>query len=193
MPLSRGLVISLGVSALSCTLLFLYFRHRITAVENKVNVMFDLIQKLIKQETSDQYYSQNEAQQQTNVNDPNDDTSESQQDNAMNKNTLIEVSDNEDDDEQYHSDDSMSVTDAEDSEDDERKTISLAGAEQISLKQEDIKKIIVPLTTTSQSADAISLPELEELQDSLDELDDDEETSGEEDTVLTDNVGGKCL
>ena len=44
MVLSRGLVISLGVSALGCTLLFLYFRNKISAVERKVDVMFDLIQ-----------------------------------------------------------------------------------------------------------------------------------------------------
>ena len=44
MVFSRGLVISLGVSALSGTLLFLYFRNRITSVERKVDLMFDLIQ-----------------------------------------------------------------------------------------------------------------------------------------------------
>ena len=44
MVFSRGLVISLGVSALSATLLFLYFRNRISSVEKKVDVMFDLIQ-----------------------------------------------------------------------------------------------------------------------------------------------------
>ena len=44
MVLSRGLVISLGVSALGCTLLFLYFRNKITTIERKVDVMFDLIQ-----------------------------------------------------------------------------------------------------------------------------------------------------
>ena len=44
MVFSRGLVISLGVSALSATLLFLYFRNRISSVERKVDVMFDLIQ-----------------------------------------------------------------------------------------------------------------------------------------------------
>ena len=44
MVFSRGLVTSLGVSALSATLLFLYFRNRITSVERKVDVMFDLIQ-----------------------------------------------------------------------------------------------------------------------------------------------------
>ena len=43
MTFSRGLVISLGVSALGCTLLFLYFRNRMVHIENKVNVMFDYI------------------------------------------------------------------------------------------------------------------------------------------------------
>ena len=44
MVFSRGLVISLGVSALSATLLFLYFRNRMASVERKVDVTFDLIQ-----------------------------------------------------------------------------------------------------------------------------------------------------
>ena len=44
MVFSRGLVISLGVSALSCTLLFLYFRNKITNIESKVNIMMDIIQ-----------------------------------------------------------------------------------------------------------------------------------------------------
>ena len=60
MPLSRGLMISLGVSALGCTLLFLYFRHRMTTIENKVNVMFDLIQNHQPgpEQQPEQYYSQ---------------------------------------------------------------------------------------------------------------------------------------
>ena len=44
MPISRGLVISLGTSVLGCTLLFLYFRNRMSVIERKVDVMFDLIQ-----------------------------------------------------------------------------------------------------------------------------------------------------
>ena len=44
MPISRGLVISLGTSMLGCTILFLYFRNRISQIERKVDVMFDLIQ-----------------------------------------------------------------------------------------------------------------------------------------------------
>ena len=54
MVLSRGLVISLGVSALGCTLLFLYFRNKITAVEKKVDIMFDLIQNHQKQQNQQQ-------------------------------------------------------------------------------------------------------------------------------------------
>ena len=73
MVLSRGLVISLGVSALGCTLLFLYFRHRMTTIENKVNVMFDLIQNHQPgpgQNSPDQYYSQKEVPTQTDENTP---------------------------------------------------------------------------------------------------------------------------
>jgi hypothetical protein len=199
MVLSRGLVISLGVSALGCTLLFLYFRHRMTNIENKVNVMFDLIQNhqpgpeqnSSEQNRPEQYYSQHEVSLQTDVNE-----SELQQDDVSKKNTntLIEVSDNESDadpEEQYHSDDSMSVSDEEDSDDEPRKTISLAHTEQISLNQEDIKKIIVPLTNAGEGPDTNSLPELEELHDSLDELDevDDADTSGEEEEATPDDVG----
>ena len=62
MVLSRGLVISLGVSALGCTLLFLYFRNKISAVERKVDVMFDLIQNH-QQNTTMESHQFNEAAQ----------------------------------------------------------------------------------------------------------------------------------
>ena len=44
MPLSRELVLCVALSALTSTILFLYFRNKFAVVENKVNVMFDLIQ-----------------------------------------------------------------------------------------------------------------------------------------------------
>ena len=70
MVLSRGLVISLGVSALGCTLLFLYFRNKISAVERKVDVMFDLIQNHQQEQQPTmasmnyKYETQNEQQEQ---------------------------------------------------------------------------------------------------------------------------------
>ena len=46
----------------------------------------------------------------------------------------------------------------------------------------------MPLTNTVEATAANSLPELEELQDSLDELEDDDDTSGEEEEASPDNA-----
>ena len=107
MVFSRGLVISLGVSALSATLLFLYFRNRITSVERKVDVMFDLIQ-------SHEQDRQQMAQQHMMMSQRSDPVSSNSgawagEDNEPERN-LIDVSD---DDEEYESDDSREVSDNE--------------------------------------------------------------------------------
>ena len=100
MVLSRGLVISLGVSALGCTLLFLYFRNKISAVERKVDVMFDLIQNHQQQNSMEnrQYnevihekQEQQEQQQQQNIGAWAHDEPEQER-------NLIEVSDEDTDD-----------------------------------------------------------------------------------------------
>ena len=41
----RLLLISLGVTCLACVILFLYFRNRISRMEQKVDLMFQLIQE----------------------------------------------------------------------------------------------------------------------------------------------------
>ena len=58
----RLLLISLGVTCLACVILFLYFRNRISRMEQKVDLMFQLIQeyeqnKIIQNhpQTSNQY------------------------------------------------------------------------------------------------------------------------------------------
>lgn len=43
--ISRGLIISLGITLIASTVLFLYFRNRIGKIEKKVNLMFQLIQE----------------------------------------------------------------------------------------------------------------------------------------------------
>ena len=103
MVFSRGLVISLGVSALSATLLFLYFRNRITSVERKVDVMFDLIQ-------SHEQDRQQMAQQQMMMSQRSAPVSANNgawagEDNEPERN-LIDVSD---DDEEYESDEYKSL------------------------------------------------------------------------------------
>ena len=111
MVFSRQLVISIGVSALSATLLFLYFRNRITNVEKKVDVMFDLIQshESDRQRLSQSYMAtQNERQSSSPQNTDNWNSQNSQETN------LIDVSDDDDDDSEYDSEDSREVSDNED-------------------------------------------------------------------------------
>ena len=169
MVLSKGLIISLGFSALSCTLLFLYFRNKMTTVERKVNVMFDLVQNY---QPTQEYSSQpNQSYE------PVNEDTEHRQDNQNNENTgawnlnsqdnRIVISDDSDDDDD---DDSDEVSDSDsDDESEEIPKLSLAKTDNISLTENDIKKISVKETPVIDNT-----IELEEV-DSLDEIDDEEE------------------
>ena len=168
MVLSKGLIISLGFRALSCTLLFLYFRNKMTTVERKVNVMFDLVQNY---QPTQEYSSQpNQSYE------PVNEDTEHRQDNQNNENTgawnlnsqdnRIVISDDSDDDD----DDSDEVSDSDsDDESEEIPKLSLAKTDNISLTENDIKKISVKETPVIDET-----IELEEV-DSLDEIDDDDD------------------
>ncbi len=154
MVLSRGLVISIGVSALGCTLLFLYFRNKINSVEKKVDLMFDLIQN----------YDQ-----------------EQQQHPESSSNNLIEVSDEDvSEDESQQADDSENDEEYDDdseevSDDDEPKLISLETTEEINLGENDVKSIDISENVTNilTKVDEVELGD--PIEDSLDELDDDDD------------------
>ena len=185
MVLSRGLVISLGVSALGCTLLFLYFRNKITAVEKKVDIMFDLIQN----HQSQQQMNMQEAVHMNSRQDVEErEDNESQEvtgvwsENVKSDPELIQVSDDEEEDD----DDSEEVSDTEDEDDEEEEEdvipkLSLAKTEDMTLEVNDVKKIVVqeskPETTNTE------LEEPEDVTDSLDEIevDEDDEEEDEED------------
>ena len=187
MVLSRGLVISLGVSALGCTLLFLYFRNKITAVEKKVDIMFDLIQN--HQSQQEQISMQETMHMNSQQEVEESDNNESQQetgvwsDNVKSDPELIQVSDDEEDDD----DDSEEVSDTEDEEDEEYEEetpkLSLAKTEDMTLEVNDVKKIIVQ--ESKPESIKTSLDEPEDVTDSLDEIevdeDDDEEDDDEDD------------
>ena len=169
MVLSRGLVISLGVSALGCTLLFLYFRNKISAVERKVDVMFDLIQNHQQQNSMEpRQYNEviHEEQQQQQQQTQGAWAVEEQQ-----ERNLIEVSDEDTDD------DSDEVSDSE-SDEEEQPKISLAGVQEMSLELADVKKITVKESDKVEVKDNI---ELEEVEDSLDEIDDEDDEDDDED------------
>ena len=187
MVLSKGLIISLGFSALSCTLLFLYFRNKMNTVERKVNVMFDLVQNY---QSTQEYSSQsNQSQEQI-----NEDTEHHQdnQDNQNNENTgawnlnaqdnRIVISDDSDDDDDDDDSDEVSDSDSED-ESEEIPKLSLAKTDNISLIENDIKKISVKETPVID--DTIELEEI----DSLDEIDDDDDNDDDDDDNDDDNNG----
>ena len=165
MVLSKGLVISLGFSALSCTLLFLYFRNKFSTMERKVNVMFDLVQNY---QPSEQYSMENMHSQ----NQSFENSNEEQNNGAWNENAVSEgeldnrivVSEDESEDD----DDSEEVSDSDSEDDEEIPKLHLAETD-ISLSEQDVKKISV-----SESPNIDSNVELEEV-DSLDEIEDDDD------------------
>ena len=187
MVLSRGLVISLGVSALGCTLLFLYFRNKISTMEKKVDVMFDLIQNHQQEQYNMQEtmafnnVSDNKTQENNGVEKQGAWTTE---DNTPERN-LIEVSEDDASDSEEVSD-----SDEEDMSDDENLPKISLDKENMTLEVNDIKKITVQETDKVKIDDSIQLEEVEDITDSLDEIDedtDDEDNTAEE-TEETDNT-----
>jgi len=163
MVLSRGLMISLGVSALGCTLLFLYFRNKMTSVERKVDIMFDLIQNHQQLNTSNESRSNESRSNESNTSyqevvertyDVNPD--------------LIQVSEDSDSD-------SEEISDSEDEY--EQPKLSLDKSEIMSLSVSDIKKITVRESDKVIVDSSVVLEEVEDAVDSLDEMDDEDEES----------------
>jgi hypothetical protein len=178
MVLSRGLVISLGVSALGCTLLFLYFRNKITAVEKKVDIMFDLIQNHQKQQNQQQMNMRENMHMNTEQEFEETDNMVSQEEisgwteNVKSDKELIQVSDDEEDDDSEE----ISDSDSED-EEDEIPKLSLAKTEDMTLEINDVKKIVVQEATKAINTE---LNEPEDVTDSLDEIDVDEDEDEDE-------------
>ena len=144
MVFSRGLVISLGVSALSATLLFLYFRNRMASVERKVDVMFDLIQSH-EVDRQQQMNQQMMMQQQSQTSSQNTGGWVSEE-NTQPERNLIDVSD-DDEDEEYDSEDSREVSD---NEDDLEERIKLVTTD-IDLDEADEAKSVVVLETNNET------------------------------------------
>jgi len=188
MVLSRGLVISLGVSALGCTLLFLYFRNKISSVERKVDVMFDLIQNH-QQEQMSAMNALHSGSQQNAVQEEVPQTGAWTEENLQPERNLIDVSDDEDD-----GDDSEEVSDSDDdSDEEEQPTISLDKTEDMTLEVSEVKKINIQESEKVKVDETVELQEVEDVTDSLDEIDeddddDDEDEDEEEEEEVVDEV-----
>jgi len=168
MVFSRGLVISLGVSALSATLLFLYFRNRISSVEKKVDVMFDLIQSHQSDRQQAQHMMMQQQRQQNQA--PSQDTGAwIAEDTEVGRN-LIDVSeDDEDYDEEYDSEDSKEVSD---NDDDLEERIKLVTTDIDIQVAEEAKAVEV---LEANNTEPVSVDETIELKEVTDDLEDEEE------------------
>ena len=149
MPISRGLVISLGTSVLGCTLLFLYFRNRISVIERKVDVMFDLIQNHNQQQQPVEYEEEPQNIQFS--------VREKEVEVVDNEDGRIVVSEDEasDDDDAFDSDDSDEVSDNEE----EDVSLNLKDGENIEIN--DIKTIT--LDGPENTGDIVEVDSLDEI------------------------------
>lgn len=159
MVFSRGLVISLGVSALSATLLFLYFRNRITSVERKVDLMFDLIQS---HENDRKQMAQHQMMATQNA-PVSQNTNSGWSNEVQPERNLIDVSDDE---EEYDSEDSREVSD---DEEDLEERIKLVTTDIDLDEEEQTKNIVVLEGDTDQTVVVDETVELEEVTDNIDE------------------------
>ena len=180
MVLSRGLVISLGVSALGCTLLFLYFRNKISAVERKVDVMMDIIQNHQQEQFNMQqtmgFNNVSENQQREEEEQVESKGAWGTEENRPERN-LIDVSDDD------SADDSEEVSDSdEEDEEEEIPKLSLDKTEDMTLEVSDVKKITVQETEKVKVDNSVELQEVadEDITDSLDEVDDDDDDDDDE-------------
>ena len=170
MVFSRGLVISIGVSALSATLLFLYFRNKINSVERKVDVMFDLIQS---HEVDRQQMTQQQMMMSRQSAPVSSNTGSWAGEDNQPERDLIDVSD----DEEYESDDSREVSDDEEDLEERIKLVT----NDIDLVEEKAEDDIVVLE--SENTETVTVDETVELEEVTDNIQDNGSSTNNETTV----------
>ena len=144
--ISRGLLISIGITILAVGLVFVYFRNKVAGMEKKVELMFNLIQN---------YDGQQNAARGGFVADPIRDETYQPVEQTI-KSELIQVSEDED------NSDSDEVSDTDEDSDDEEETLKFEPTT-IELNDDEVKTI--NLEEIKHETD----------EDSLDEIDDDDE------------------
>ena len=211
--ISRGLIISLGITTICSIVTYFYFNNRINGIEEKVDIIFKLVQN---------HTQENLRHTSNSSNNIGDDTEHNVQ---LNKPNLITISENEseeeDDDDESDSDssntedeysddeetykennDTLEITQLSDANDDIKKEItdlgkinSLEKVEIKELKQEDLKSDTQNNNSDTETTNNNSKNEPKEVEnkdednsevDSLDELSDLDDTINLE-TVKSDN------
>ena len=168
----RLFLISLGVTCLASVILFLYFRNRVGRMEQKVDLMFQLIQE----------YEQSKNIEATRTFKPVPVNNTMQMGGSVARDDLISVSD--DDEEDERDTDSEEVSDNEEEEEEEEellqiqesvenvKTISLSGAEIESLAVEPADDLDEISDLEEDPVDEITLEEtnVDDIEDETDEV-----------------------
>lgn len=194
---ASGLLVILGISVILNIVIFMYFRNKTTAIENKMDVMFTIIQ-----EHAAQSNNQQSSRPQESVDLPNELGGTSQE--AVNEpdlqNEKITVSDNDseidsDSDDESNDDDSDSVSDNDENNNDNvdlNKTILLNDALPI---VETVESVIpIEQVETVENNEILSNGEILEttkqgLNDDDDNDDDDDESDGISDSDDEDGDG----
>jgi len=154
--MDRILLISIGVTILAVGLVFVYFRNKVSGIEKKVELMFNLIQNY----EGSQNMMQNSIN--TQLQEP---VYENNYNNGQSLQTdLIEVSDDDSDE--------VSDNESEDDSDDEE-TLSFATTE-VHLDENDIKTLDLDNSENNDNNDNND-NKYNKDEDSLDEIDDSEE------------------
>ena len=172
--LSRGLLISVGVTVLAVGLLFVYFRNKVSAVEKKVELMFNLIQNYETQtHQNNRAQAMDDAMQMANSMMENNGMS--MESVPQQTTSLIEVSDS--DEESDEEEETLSF----------EKSTSQEDTVNVDLDTIDITNLESDQSNEQSQDNEVTQVDLEKNEDSLDEedsdLDDDEEEGEEEENL----------
>ena len=175
----RLFLISLGVTCLASVILFLYFKNRVGRMEQKVDLMFQLIQEY---EQTKNIAATRSFEQTSSVSRDNG----VQMGGSNTHDDLITVSDDDDDD---HETDSEEISDNDEEEEpiriqeavDNIKSISLSGAEIESMVVEPADDLDEISDIDDNNNDIITLEE--GVQDEIENLEEEEEEEPSEEIV----------
>mgnify|MGYP006416661561 CR=1 FL=1 len=172
------LIICLAQVLLSSILLFAYFKTRVSKVEEKLDIMFQLVQSHAaqQQQQNTMKFYENNTQSKVKFNDVNNDINNDVNNEVNNeldskKENLISVSDDSSDDENYSSDSEENDSDDEENESDDEENVNEL------VIGEEIKKISLNLEINDD--DEEDIPFILEKKDNTSALSSDEELNTE--------------
>ena len=180
------LIICLAQVLLSSILLFAYFKTRVSKVEEKLDIMFQLVQSHAaqQQQQNTMKFYENNTQSKVKFNDVNNDINNEVNNEVNNeldskKENLISVSDDSSDDENYSSDSEENESDDEENESGDEENVNEL------VIGEEIKKISLNLEINNED-DAISF--ILEKKDNIEILSDEELNAEILEEVSVDNL-----